>query len=248
LKHPCILAFHGYSPPGLAKEAIIMTEFPPNGTLEENVRSQKPNEPPRLTNTENPTKLAKIVSGIVLGMRFIHSKKVIHHALQPSTIYLDSSWRVRIGDFGSSRFENEKAPLAPREETFRPNYYAAPECFKDEIRTYMVDVFSFGLILYEIVVGKPVFSRELGFKKMAELVLEGKRADIPRTVSREVRRLIKSCWSQNPDDRPSFFGILCDLKKIKFQILPNVKSDKVIAWVDLIEKWQEKQSELCGPP
>jgi serine/threonine protein kinase len=173
LRHPCILAFQGYSPPDEHKEAVIMTEFMPNGTLEENIKPQKAGGTPRLT---NPTKLAKIVIGVVLGMRFMHLNGAIHRDLKPSNLFLDEFWRVRIGDFGSGRFADELTNQAGA------THYMAPECFGDKGYTNMVDVYSFGLILYEIIVGQPVFSPEKNQLVVMALTLDGVRADIPTTV------------------------------------------------------------------
>jgi serine/threonine protein kinase len=235
LKHPCIIAFEGYTPRDRRGQAMIMTEFMPNGTLEENIYSQKPNEPPRLT---SPTKLARIVSGIVLGMKFMHSKKAIHRDLKPSNLLLDSSWRVRITDFGVSRFATGADTLTGGVGTI---HYMAPECFAGGDLTDKVDVYSFGLILYEIVVGKPVFSRGESPAAVIALIRRGDRADIPTTVSQEMQRMIDRCWDNDPNVRPWFGEILLDLKRIKFEILPGVKSEKILMFVTEIETWEKKQ-------
>jgi serine/threonine protein kinase len=92
LSHPCILRTVGYylatekSPPHIA------TEFAEGGSLREAL--------PTLNDTEK----AVVVVGIVLGMKFMHSRGIIHRDLKPANILLDDRRRPKIGDLGSSRF------------------------------------------------------------------------------------------------------------------------------------------------
>jgi serine/threonine protein kinase len=168
----------------------------------------------------------------------MHSKEAIHRDLKPSNLLLDSSWRVRITDFGVSRFATEADTLTGGVGTI---HYMAPECFAGGELTDKVDVYSFGLILYEIVVGKPVFSRGESPAAVIAHIRRGDRADIPTIVSREVKWMIERCWDDDPKVRPWFGEILLDLKRIKFEILPGVKSEKILMFVTEIETWEKKQ-------
>jgi serine/threonine protein kinase len=220
LKHPCILGFQGFVLNERLKEAKIMTEFMPNGTLEDIITAEK-----RIS----PTKRAKIVCGIVLGMRFMHSKGVIHRNLKSLNIYLDGLWRPRIG---SSYFLTYDESLPEHVETTR---YMAPECFEERGSTKMMDVYSFGLILYEILVGRSVFSRGKSVDEVRKLIREGNRAEIPQTVPRNVRKLIKRCWSQNPEQRPTFEEVFGHLNDMDFQIVSGVKPEKIIQFIAEID-------------
>jgi serine/threonine protein kinase len=227
LKHPCIVGFEGYSLPDRTGKAMIMSEFMPNGTLDENIRRTTPEQRPRLT---SPTKLAKIVSGVVLGMRFMHSRGVFHRDLKPSNLFIDSLWQVRIATFCASRFAKLGHPDG-----------LARESFDDGERSEAMDVCSFGLILYKIIVGESAFSPKQNKEDLVALIMKGSRIDIPRKVPREARRMIKRCCSEDPKKRPQFGEILMDLKRIRFQILPGVKSQKVFNFVTEIELWEENQ-------
>jgi serine/threonine-protein kinase len=92
-------------------------------------------------------------------MRFVHLNKIIHRDLKPSNILLRSNGRALIGDFGSSRFENDDGTLTGCSGTV---HYAAPELFEESgFVSRKADVFGFGLILSEIVSGFAVFPRSL---------------------------------------------------------------------------------------
>jgi serine/threonine protein kinase len=106
----------------------------------------------------NATGKGIIITGIVLGMKYIHSRGYIHQDLKPDNIMINEHGQALIGDFGACRPKNEDCTPVPEAGTV---HYAAPELYDDRIRpTPTVDVFSFGLILYEILVGVPVFSPE----------------------------------------------------------------------------------------
>jgi serine/threonine protein kinase len=117
-------------------------------------------------------KIARIIVGIALAMRFLHSRYFIHCDLKPDNILLDWNWNVRIADFGRSiSLTNPEIPslIHPKAEDgvpFIDSHYFAPECY-DKRCSQMSDVFSFGLILYELLTGQPVFSKELTLTEIA---------------------------------------------------------------------------------
>jgi hypothetical protein len=83
------------------------------------------------------------------------------------------------------------------------------------------------LILYELVVGKSPFSKNLKQPAVTKLlILEDARPDIPDFVLPEVGKLIRDCWATNPDDRPSFNQILRRLERMNFKLTANANSSK----------------------
>jgi serine/threonine-protein kinase len=146
LNHPCILRIFGYVLPAKRSQAEIHMEWASNGSLSRAYRIIKTSQCPFFL---KPTGLSIIICGIVLGMRFMHSRGFIHQDLKPSNILINDKGRVVIGDFGSSR--NVNADITPvGAGTLQ---YAAPELGEEVDWTSRVDVYSFGLILYELLVG-----------------------------------------------------------------------------------------------
>jgi serine/threonine protein kinase len=97
------------------------------------------------------TQVARVIAGIVLAMRYLHSRRVIHCNLTPDNILLDWDWNVCIGDFGHS-LSLAQPTIPPSHDRFRRESLAfveshnlAPECYEN--RFYQEsDVFSFGVI------------------------------------------------------------------------------------------------------
>jgi serine/threonine protein kinase len=116
--------------------------------------------------------------------------------------------------------------------------YVAPECYDN---TYVPenDIFSFGLILYEVIVGKPVFSRDMDFEEIAgALVLRQYRPEIPKWVLPKTAELICDCLAENYCERPSFNEILDRLEEMRFKLIPMVNSSKVAAFVKGMKDWE----------
>jgi serine/threonine protein kinase len=190
-------------------------------------------------------RIARIIVGSVLAMQYLHSQRIIHRSLTPDNILLDWDWNVRIGDFGHSISSNE--PNIPFRTDPNPNlnwqsvnvHYVAPECYDNEYG-WESDVFSFGLILYELVVGSPAFSKNLSQITVVKLlVVDNVRPDIPESVLPSTKSLICKCWKRNPCHRPSFKQILDWLTAIKFKLTPNVNSSKLSRFVKTILTLEE---------
>jgi serine/threonine protein kinase len=176
------------------------------------------------------------VIGIVLGMEFIHSKNFIHGDLKPTNILLDEDHKVKISDFGSSRIYEVGVANAGTQ------LYMAREASGGTYDS-KVDVYSFGLILYEIVSGTGALSNcEPGNKMDLFGELQGgKRPEIPESVIPFTRRLIEKCWCETARERPSFKEILESLKEVKFEIVSGVDCELIERFVTEVEKQQENE-------
>jgi serine/threonine protein kinase len=198
------------------------------------------------------TRIARIIVGIVLAMRYVHSQGVIHCNLNPDNILLDCDWNVRIADFGLSisrvkhSISPDKQAIPSANQTWPAgNYhYVAPE-FYDRQYGWESDVFSFGLILYELVAHQPAFSKKLKHLAVAKLlVVDNARPAIPTFVLPAVQRLIRKCWKSDPSHRPTFNQILNRLEAMKFKLTANVNSSKLSEFVNKVKDWEETNDVL----
>lgn len=89
----------------------------------------------------------------------------------------------------------------------------APELFEEEPYSEKFDIYSFALVLYEIVVGRPVFARSLSLPQLSRKLIRGDRADIPGTVRKWARNLTQKAWAIDPTERPSFDEINQTLRR-----------------------------------
>ncbi|KAK7283168.1 hypothetical protein RIF29_12523 [Crotalaria pallida] len=165
---------------------------------------------------------------IAQAMQYLHEQKpkVIHRDLKPSNIFMDDGMHVRVADFGHARFlgEDEMA-LTGETGTY---VYMAPEVIRCEPYNEKCDVYSFGIILNELLTGKfPYIETQFGPAKIALEVAGGKLR--PMLLSRndgnqveELVDLICLCWDSNPSTRPSFATINRSLKSYAKRVLQSL--------------------------
>jgi serine/threonine protein kinase len=184
-----------------------------------------------------PTGKAIIICGLVLGMRFVHSKGYIHRDLKPGNILINGRGESLISDFGTVRSETYDATLTPECGTV---YYSAPECFIEGASfTKNVDVFSFGSILYEIITEKAVLPPSTAPFDVIRTFRSGKMPDVPDSCGPLMQKLIPECWSENPESRPSFDRIIADFENADFQIIPEASRTEVRRYVTNIIRESE---------
>jgi predicted Ser/Thr protein kinase len=147
-------------------------------------------------------KALDIARQLAAGLAAAHERGVLHRDLKPANIMLDGHGRVRITDFGLAIAAEEAADAA---EIAGTPAYMAPEQLAGKGATVRSDIYSLGLVLYEIYTGKKAFTATT----IAEL-REQKETHTPRAISelREgmdpvVERLIRRCMERDPNARPS---------------------------------------------
>jgi serine/threonine protein kinase len=122
--------------------------------------------------------------------------------------------------------------------------YAAPEIFTNVAYTNKVDVYSFTLILYEILFGEPVFSSSLGVLELGKQKEQRDAAAIPSDVPPFVGQLIRRGWSPTAAERPSFEEILQELSQHNFCIMDNVNASEVASFLVWVEKCHWKNPSI----
>jgi serine/threonine-protein kinase 24/25/MST4 len=188
------------------------------------------------------TRTATIVAGIVLAMRYIHSRGFIHRDLKPAGILLDANGRIRIADFGTSIIASTDRTNTPHVGTA---LYTAPECHEKSGYDWRADRYAFALILYEILTGEHAFSPNLSPIGLMLKVIRRDRPDIPGTILPPVRDLITRCLATEPDQRPSLAEIFDVLASMDFTISPKVDTPTVRLFVDNVI---EEEKEMTAQP
>jgi tRNA A-37 threonylcarbamoyl transferase component Bud32 len=224
LNHPCIINIMGYSLPSKDHQfACIATEFAANGSLEDILERIRAGNAPGFWTHEN---ISCILIGLVLGMRYVHSQDIIHRDLKPGNLLIDERCRVRICDFGTAIFTD-----AGTTKAVGTLCYIAPETLNDEQPTKKVDVFAFGLILYELLTGERVFPKDANAARICRLQTDNVRPPIPDFIDGHIAELIRQCWSLNPDERPTFREIYDRLEEAGFPFFSDVSHQAVTEYV-----------------
>jgi serine/threonine protein kinase len=220
LKHPFILSLKGYCLPKGREGPKLVTEYMRNGSLKAILALGS--EAPRWWTVK---RRVECVIGIVLGMKYIHSKGFIHRDLKPGNIFIDDDGRIRIGDFGSSRSFETGVTMA----SVGTPLYMAPEVGEGHYDC-KVDVYSFGLIMYEIVTNDAIFSAAGSKLEIFRQLLNGWRPDLSN-VTPLSRSIIERSWSMNAKERPTFDDIWRERYNDGFDIIAGVSKSEVAAFL-----------------
>ena len=245
--HPTIIKFIGYSLVDFhsANNVTIIMELAKNGSLSKILSSiQNCNGPKDYTNTTRQI----ILIGVARGMKYLHDRNIIHRDLKPGNVLLDEDFHPHITDFGMSKFfEDEHS----KSQTIHGGtlQYMAPEIIEGERYDIKVDVYSFAILMYEVVTDcVPYPELEAGkvndFRFRKAIVDKNLRPKFTVPVKKPIQELIEKCWSKNPDFRPSFKEIFEDLTN-----LDDIENNCLLEDADIeeVKLYIEDISEVSDP-
>ncbi|KAK4772136.1 hypothetical protein SAY86_013911 [Trapa natans] len=216
LRHPNIVQFLGAVTE--RKPLMLIIEYLRGGDLHQYLKEK---------GALSPSTAINFALDIARGMAYLHNEPnvIIHRDLKPRNVLLvnSSADHLKVGDFGLSkltRVQNSHDVYKMTGETGSYRYMA-PEVFKHRRYDKKVDVFSFAMILYEMLEGDPPLSNCEPYEA-AKYVAEGHRPTFrSKGYIPELRELTEQCWSADMNKRPPFIEILKRLEKIK----ENLPSD-----------------------
>lgn len=161
-----------------------------------------------VASTLNSRDLLNIALDVSKGMRHVASKKLVHRDLAARNVLMSKDLVAKIGDFGLARDVYSEGIYVKTGGGRLPIKWMAPESIKDRAYTIKSDVWSFGILLWEIVTlgGSPYPSMPVNI--LLEKLLYGYRMLKPDHCSDEVYSIMEECWSSDPVTRPSF-DFLC---------------------------------------
>jgi len=193
LRHPNVLQVLGAS----MDPACIVTEFMPRGNLfniihDKNIDLQW-------------SMVRKITLDICKGMSYLHgcTPPLIHRDLKPHNLLVDDNWRVKVCDFGLSKF------VEPQHEMTACGTpaYAAPEVLRNSVYSTSADVYSFGIVFWELLTRETLYPGMPPFQIIFAVGTQKSRPNIPSSVPAHLASLIQDCWDEDPENRPDFMEI-----------------------------------------
>ncbi|XP_067884578.1 mitogen-activated protein kinase kinase kinase 12 [Heterodontus francisci] len=197
LKHPNIITFKGVCTQ--APCYCIIMEYCAQGQLYEVLRAGR---------KVAPTLLVEWSMGIAGGMNYLHLHKIIHRDLKSPNMLITYDDLVKISDFGTSKELNDKSTKMSFAGTVA---WMAPEVIRNEPVSEKVDIWSFGVVLWELLTG------EIPYKDVdSSAIIWGVGSNslhlpVPSSCPDGFKLLLTQCWNGKPRNRPSFRQILLHL-------------------------------------
>jgi len=200
LRHPNLVRVFGVC----RNPSALVSELAPRGALSAQLEKRR--------GKPLPMDVAhKVLAGIAEGCRFLHAQTppIVHRDLSANNVLLSTSWRPLLADFGLS-----KARVASRISngggTGTPNYMA-PEVLQAGKVTEKADVYSFGVLLWEIITGQVPWAGHNSFQIIYQVCCVGNRLEIPEGIHPGLKALMQHCWDAEPTGRPGFDQICAAL-------------------------------------
>lgn len=204
LKNPNIVKVYGFFLGDQTRNPAILLEYC-KFNLENVIRNL------------NDIDLIGIIYEICYAMKYVHEKNIIHRDLKMKNILINLKKHVKICDFGISKVVDltTLTSLTSGVGTFA---FMAPEIFQQHSRyTVKVDVYAFGVVMYYILT-KGQFPEYTGIGSYANL-------NLPSSINKLSKSIIKKCWSLSPDERPSFSNILDMIVENNFMLINGIEEN-----------------------
>ncbi|CAN4087278.1 unnamed protein product [Withania somnifera] len=157
-------------------------------------------------------KRLNMLRDICRGLMCLHRMKIVHRDLKSANCLVNKRWTVKICDFGLSRIMTN-APMRDSTSAGTPEWMA-PELIRNETFTEKCDIFSFGVIVWELFTLRRPWEGIPPNRVVYAVANEGSRLELPEGP---IGRLIADCWAE-PNERPSCEEILTQLLNHEFSM------------------------------
>ncbi|PSS11436.1 Serine/threonine-protein kinase [Actinidia chinensis var. chinensis] len=195
LRHPNVLLFMGAVYSREREKLAIVTEFLPRGSLFKTLHKNNQSLDIR--------RRMMMALDVARGMNYLHHRNppIVHRDLKTSNLLVDKNWSVKVGDFGLSRLKNATF-LTAKSGRGTPQWMA-PEVLRNEPSNEKSDIFSFGVILWELMTGSIPWKHLNSLQVVGVVGFMDRRLDLPENLDPRASSIIHDCWQSNPQNRPS---------------------------------------------
>ena len=194
LKHPNIIQLYGVCSARVPMLTIL--EYMKHGSLSDYLRE---GEGKSLT----PPQLINMASQVAAGMTYLEHQKYVHRDLAARNVLVRENMICKVANFDSAQAarEDEYMVLFRVEASIK---WAAPECLLCNTFTIKSDVWSFGVVLYEIMTHGRHPYPGLTNAQVVEQVRQGHRMARPLGCPEALYDIMLNCWKKEPEPRPTF--------------------------------------------
>ncbi|KAG9398062.1 hypothetical protein AC1031_014979 [Aphanomyces cochlioides] len=224
LTHPNIVLF---MEAGFYRGSIcIVSEYCSRGSLRDVLR----------TPLVWPMKI-RLALGLAYGLQYLHNSRMIHRDLKSPNILVDETWHAKIADFGTLRLAEIVRNQNPHMKSsvnmtglVGTTRWMAPEVIQSKkLYTEKIDIYSLGVILWELIDGKELPYDNLRWNhEIEQAILDGKRPEIlPNTCPPRWKVLVKLCWQVEPTERPSIGELIRSLQRLAVEDIKDIRHQNV---------------------
>ncbi|NWS81668.1 INSRR protein, partial [Toxostoma redivivum] len=189
--------------------ALVIMELMTRGDLKSYLRSLRPEAennpglpPPSLKD------MIQMAGEIADGMAYLSANKFVHRDLAARNCMVSEDFTVKIGDFGMTRDIYETDYYRKGGKGLLPVRWMSPEALKDGIFNTQSDVWSFGVVLWEIATLAEQPYQGMSNEQVLRFVMDNGILERPENCPDKLHELMCLCWQQNPRQRPSFVQLL----------------------------------------
>jgi serine/threonine protein kinase len=234
LSHPNILPLFCYAT--CSHYCSIVMEL-----MDDDLHSLMRNRLGPKTSLDPPFELLEAINimlQVAEGMKYLHQNKVMHRDLKAGNILvkcIDGHVYAKVGDFGVSKTTESRCTDSNQTMDVGTTRWMAPELFTEESHDaspsvaresdislkypFTVDIYSFGMVCYEILTGCIPFFNCPSMRDLRKRIKDGLRPDIPEQCPEQLSTLIQACYHPNPAERPSFRKICVELRHLMWSLM-----------------------------
>ncbi|XP_011008344.1 PREDICTED: serine/threonine-protein kinase EDR1 isoform X2 [Populus euphratica] len=205
VRHPNVVLFMGAVT--RAPNLSIVTEFLPRGSLYRLLH--RPN------NQLDERRRLRMALDAARGMNYLHNctPMIVHRDLKSPNLLVDKNWVVKVCDFGLSRMKH--STFLSSRSTAGTAEWMAPEVLRNEPSDEKCDVYSFGVILWELSTLQQPWGGMNPMQVVGAVGFQHRRLDIPNDMDPAIADIIRNCWKTDPKLRPTFAEIMAALKPLQ---------------------------------
>jgi NIMA (never in mitosis gene a)-related kinase len=199
LDHPNIIKFREVYLTKKPKLTLcIVMDFADGGDLQSRIKAQK-------TKLFNENQILDWFTQICLAIKHIHDRKILHRDIKSQNIFLTKNGLVKLGDFGIAKCLN--ATLDKAKTIVGTPYYLSPEIVQNKPYSFKSDIWSLGILLYEMCALKMPFDAS-SLPMLSLKIIRGQYNPLPATLSKDLRNLVQIMLSVDTNKRLSINEVM----------------------------------------
>ncbi|ESO83864.1 hypothetical protein LOTGIDRAFT_132698 [Lottia gigantea] len=213
-KHPNVVSYLGYCK-SLDQPTFIILEYISGGNLIQFLRDRRPGSGSKSNEQEiNSSELSSFAHQIAKGLAHLSHHNIIHRDVAARNILISESHICKVADLGLARdlYESDVYEIASKGGL--PIRWMAPESLTDGLYTTQSDIWSYGVLLWEIITLGASPYPGLSARQVMSTVVGGNKLECPEFCSQTIKDLIMQCWEIDKDKRPTFDQICTSLERL----------------------------------